>query len=69
MTQKNKPQPSDETILLTLDQLDQTLEVMTDAVDRLRGQIHTRTNTGPSTEPRIKAQSFIVENKKPNTLH
>jgi len=50
MSEEKKGQVDAETILITLDQIGQTIDIMTDVVGRLRGYITEQSSQNDNTE-------------------
>ena len=68
MSDNKKPLADNETILLTLDQIGQTIDIMTNVVGRLRGYITEQMETETSREHEFNTQSPMVH-KQSRTLH
>jgi hypothetical protein len=66
MSDDKKGQVDAETILMTLDQIGQTIDIMTDVVGRLRGYITEHTVKKDSSD---KYNLNIKEGDDPRTLH
>ncbi len=62
----NKSNPADtETILMTLDQIGQTIDIMTNVVGRLRGYIHQHL----AEEDSQNTQAISSLNHRSSSLH
>lgn len=70
MKSDNKTAFNSETIMLTLDQIDQTIEIMTNVVDRLRGYIASQNQVKKAQgNSVVQTDGFIIENNKSGKLH
>ncbi len=78
MSEEKKAAVDTETILITLDQIGQTIDIMTNVAGRLRGyiteQIHELENDQPALEP-LETLDTLEQDLKPglrsasHTLH
>ena len=70
MTSDNNSGLDKESIMMTLDQLDQTIEIMTNVVNRLRGYMVAQDEIPSSRSSKNKdSRRFLVKSNKPNTVH
>lgn len=62
-----KTEVKSETILMTLDQIGQTIEIMTNVVGRLRGYITEQIEDNPEGD--FERDLDLVTHEGPRTLH
>lgn len=69
MSDDKKAQLDSETILMTLDQIGQTIEIMTNVVGRLRGYITEQTTEAEATPTSPDAEAALMLGEQSQTLH
>lgn len=68
MSDEKKAEVDSETILMTLDQIGQTIDIMTNVVGRLRGYITEQVDSQTSNKTDLAAKEPLVH-KESQTLH
>ncbi len=68
MSDDKKAQVDSETILMTLDQIGQTIDIMTNVVGRLRGYI-TEQVASQETEKSSETESIQLTEQQGQTVH
>ena len=68
MSDEKKAEVDSETILMTLDQIGQTIDIMTNVVGRLRGYITEQVDSQTSNKTDLAAKESLVH-KESQTLH
>ena len=67
MSDNKKANVDSETILITLDQIGQTIDIMTNVVGRLRGYITEQ--IGSTSESDVERDQTLVTHEGTQTLH
>jgi hypothetical protein len=63
----DKKKRDSESILIALDQISQTMEVMTNVVEKLRD--HFMQHPASGTEPPSETSNYVLEKKINQTIH